>query len=97
MPMRRMYDLESMTMIMPIEWTTTPPTEAGWYWAWHKSDGPLVRLVQVWLPGGVFFQTGEPQIFAGGVTGLEKVRLETFSHWMGPVPVPPAPLTEHSP
>lgn len=28
------------------EWTTTPPTEPGWYW-WRKGDYPK-RPMQVW-------------------------------------------------
>jgi hypothetical protein len=72
-------------------WTTTPPTEPGFYWAVdHQGDVDCVWLSDddqipgAWL--GVW------------VTGIEyPYALADFSHWMGPVPVPEPPTIDANP
>jgi hypothetical protein len=59
------------------DWTTTPPIIPGWYWAF---DGEVIRVV---------FVVGEgvhgPQVEA------PPFKMESYSHWLGPLPVPESP------
>jgi hypothetical protein len=84
------------------EWTTTPPTAPGWYWAKHPSgwsddvgctdeDAPVVVFLMdsPYSPGGLV-------VDAPG--HLSKVRsIEEFTHWLGPIEPPEPPLARAHP
>lgn len=59
-------------------WTTTPPTEEGWYWAIHEAVG-YMDLVKVCKLTEDYLTT-------------ENGPLYVFTHWLGPLP-PPEPPT----
>ncbi len=37
----------------PVAWTTTAPTEPGWYWL--VADGTAARVVDVWFANGKLY------------------------------------------
>lgn len=71
----------------PTEWTTTPPIVAGWYWVKddpRRQTGPKVHCVDV--------REGPDERLVARVTGWDShVPFEHFTHWLGPIEVPPAP------
>jgi hypothetical protein len=68
------------------EWTTTPPTDDGRFWAKWK-DGKVDCVELSWS-----LATNKLEAW---VVGREYTYdLSDFSHWLGPLPVPEAPPTE---
>jgi hypothetical protein len=62
-----------------LGWTTTPPTEPGWYWAWCEGDTAPVCLNIMITEGGI------PLTLRTILVASE------FTHWLGPLPVPEPP------
>jgi hypothetical protein len=62
-----------------LQWTAYPPTQVGWYWALNKEDVYMVSI--------------EGNVSTGfvAVVGDYPDRLESFSHWIGPLPKPNKP------
>jgi hypothetical protein len=60
--------------IVPLVWTTEPPTEPGWYWVFWKDSSPEV---------GVYEFNGE-EFWVGADTHT----LDWLSHFAGPIPEP---------
>jgi hypothetical protein len=67
-----------------VTWTTTPPAEPGYYWAW--AVGPQVRRPVVVLVERPAAPAG-PWLVVGPGTG-QVFRLQDFTHWLGPLPWP---------
>lgn len=67
---------------MGTEWTTTPPTEPGLYWAW---DGERVLAITVGYDEHV------DGLWAFEQQSQYGSRLNSYSHWLGPLPVPEPP------
>lgn len=69
------------------QWTTTPPSETGHFWAYHKR-GILI------MPNPVMIHM-IGQLSADSVTAVIDPRrgykLGDFSHFLGPLPVPDSP------
>lgn len=76
-----------------MEWTTTPPTQPGWYWVYGTplyDEHPDRFVVQI-----VFM--GQQLSFCIPCDGLEceyLIRPEHVTHWFEPLPEPPAPCEE---
>jgi hypothetical protein len=68
-------------------WTTTPPTEPGWYWAIPFSMPDYPPRMVVFLPSGRV-KYGD----TGRVVGKEN-----FANWQGPLPVPEPPTIDANP
>lgn len=66
------------------EWTTTPPTEEGWYWAVHALEGEIVAVKFV---GGGLVTWGGWNIDQTATSAS----VSDFTHWLGPLPVPEPP------
>jgi len=62
------------------EWTTTPPTDPGWYWAKNKYE--RVSIVRLDFIHG-------PVVWSVGEDGYNLP--EQFTHWIGPLPIPEPP------
>jgi hypothetical protein len=67
-------------------WTTTPPTEPGWYWAaiWRPDVDDIREVVRVVSPNGrlLVVMAGTDEVF----------QLGEFTHWLGPLPIPAPPV-----
>jgi hypothetical protein len=68
-----------------IEWTTTPPTEPGWYWVRSESKYKHTWIVEVSIKNGVAHMYSEMDsedypVWDGFAT-----------HWLGPLPPPEPP------
>lgn len=83
------YRIEGMKMMLEgrsveygrsFEWTTTPPTQEGWYWAKRENDIIMVEVADT-EAGGCAWEAGldYPKDFAD------------YSAWLGPLPVPEPP------
>ena len=72
---------------MTQEWTTTPPTEPGWYWVYtiaeDEPENVVTEIVWVDFPPGYY----------GPKFSLEEVGLLLYekTHWLGPLPMPEHP------
>jgi hypothetical protein len=65
-----------------FNWTTTPPTEPGWYWAMlSKEYSILYPLVLVEFREGTIYTHGNEA----------PASFESFTHWLGPLPLPEPP------
>jgi hypothetical protein len=65
-----------------LGWTTTPPTKEGWYWAMlSKEYSILYPLVLVEFREGTIYTHGNKA----------PASFESFTHWLGPLPVPEPP------
>jgi hypothetical protein len=77
---------DTRTKLQKLEWTTTPPTEPGWYQAVANmgvlSAAPeFVEVVEV-FPGNFWAErTGNE----------ERTDLTLFTHWLGPIPLAERP------
>jgi hypothetical protein len=74
-------------------WTTTPPTEPGWYWAVYygkvqildvdykteNHSGTEIKYLTFW-------ESGIPTIPG------HRIDLDAVDYWLGPLPVPDMPL-----
>jgi hypothetical protein len=60
-----------------LVWTTTPPTQAGWYWV--VADGSLIPIVL------------HVRILESGDRYNGDYNLDHVTHWLGPLPVPEPP------
>jgi len=65
-------------------WTTTKPTEPGWYWVVWRTHAPDRDLVYHNGRGGMLF-LGWPEKDSSAVPHMH------FSHFLGPLPVPEPP------
>lgn len=72
--------------VLAVTWTTTPPTEPGWYWA--RQDGACVVMVYVepWARRGLVARIYDDHV--GAPEGEPGFPLSAFSGWIGPL-VPP--------
>ncbi len=72
-----------------LQWTTTPPTEPGWYWATRRGGEQdelvLVEMVYVGHDGMADYLVAYEQQTEYGQ------RLSTYTHWLGPLPEPESP------
>jgi hypothetical protein len=67
------------------EWTTEPPTVAGWYWA--RTNKGIPYIVRVGLFGtGV---TGTLWVYTTNST--KAFDFDMVDYWLGPLPVPEPP------
>ncbi len=74
-------------MICPGEWSTAPPTKAGWYWAKDdpkRQTGARVHCVEVDAWGG-------DEFVAWVVACDSYIPVNYFTCWLGPIDVPEAP------
>ena len=68
-----------------LEWSTTPPTVPGWYWAKlndesYNNGNEKIQVVLVNKGGLVLMvEDDSPNITLA------------FSHWLGPLPIPEPP------
>ena len=69
-----------------MEWTTTPPTVGGLYWAY---DGEEVQPVDLYFVS--FFHVEALRAFCLGDDYDVPRPLEIFTHWQGPFPIPDPP------
>jgi hypothetical protein len=60
-------------------WTTDPPTEEGWYWAWCDGDTEPVCLKIIITNSGI------------PLTVMTILSASEFTYWLGPLPVPDSP------
>ena len=60
-------------------WSTDPPTEDGWYWAYDREDSflDLVRYSD-----------------SGATMWSDKTIAKLFTHWLGPLPKPEPPRND---
>lgn len=58
------------------KWSTDPPTEDGWYWAYDSRDGKVEMI----------FYGNEPEL-----VWIDRLVLELYTHWLGPLPKPEPP------
>jgi hypothetical protein len=65
-----------------LQWTTTPPTQEGWYWAQWK-DGKR-EIIEAFHHIG----SGDPMAYRGGWDSYDE---SDFTHWFGPLSVPEPP------
>jgi hypothetical protein len=77
---------ETLHKIMDLQWTTTPPTEEGWYWVdtsqWANRGVPEVVEVRLIEDKGLrAFETGDDVGIA----------VSAYELWLGPLPVPEPP------
>jgi hypothetical protein len=72
------------------EWTTTPPTEPGWYWAYILIDEPIISMVFIDKDGRVF----DPDYESDDIYQMQPVGETIFTHWLGPLPVPEPPIDQ---
>lgn len=70
------------------KWTTTPPTEPGWYWATERHVA-LPKIVFARHVGTLDGGKGKP-IFSIDEDGDIHSVFE-YTHWLGPLPVPEPP------
>jgi hypothetical protein len=68
---------QTPTVDKPLAWTTTVPTEPGWYWWRRKADGPLMVVKLTTL--GHVYRVG---------SGYRDRTAEMGGEWCGPIPVP---------
>lgn len=71
---------------MTSEWTTTPPTEPGFYWVWSKEE-EVPWMVDVCNINS----QGEPPHLKMFYENQEYEVWEIFTHWKGPLPEPEPP------
>ena len=70
-----------------LEWTTTKPTQPGWYWRYHHHDDrpTVVELVQpLWMPQG---DLAISQPLISSLRPVDSERPDTL--WAGPL-LPPS-------
>ena len=60
-------------------WSTTPPTEPGWYWTVYMQELHIVQVVQD--------EFQDVKSFVAYWLDYTK-DLQDFSAWLGPLPVP---------
>jgi hypothetical protein len=76
-------EYKSYREYFPLQWTTTPPTEEGLYFAYSQEDG--VEIVHY---------RGRNQLDMA-VMGIEwRYSLGGYTHWLGPLPVPEPPKVD---
>ncbi|NDC39016.1 MAG: hypothetical protein EBZ48_13360 [Proteobacteria bacterium] len=77
---------------MSLTWTTTPPTEPGFYWVrWDKSRWNFTdEIVYVRYKRARCRDTSELVAFAFDTDSGEKP-LSWFTHFSGPIPQPEEP------
>ena len=79
------YKASSPKCTRELMWTTTPPTQEGWYWVrWtaRTREPILIQVLRDEVDGDlVAWVAGAPQPFA----------LSYFHPWLGPLPVPEPP------
>jgi len=72
------------------EWTTMPPTEPGYYWAYGKGIGdnePFVYRVEVSIyEGKISFEFD-----ASGYEFEANIDPKDMTHWLGPESAPEPP------
>ena len=73
---------------MTQQWTTTPPTEPGWYWC-------MLRDIDTSIVIYVSNASDEPEPMVTYHEGEEVLELDEMTHWLGPLPapLPPPPAT----
>lgn len=72
-----------------MTWTTTPPTEPGWYW---MASGPNVFG---WI--GHYFKTNEGVVRMSNMDNTKsfaRLAAKGNFHWLGPLPVPEPPAVD---
>ena len=70
-------------------WSTDAPTKDGWYWAAFPFGDDAWIKVHVKVEGDVCYSVrGEED---GEEGKLAEWRLASFTHWLGPLPVPEPP------
>ena len=70
---------------MTQEWTTTPPTELGWYWGFLSDRRLKIRIVLIYWIGGGY------SIHKPGFLYDWEPDLKRFTHWLGPLSIPEPP------
>lgn len=66
--------------IQRLEWTTEPPTQDGWYWTVEAND---IFIVEVSKIGS--------RMIVNYFGTLEESRVDEFTYWLGPLPIPDPP------
>jgi hypothetical protein len=65
------------------KWTTTPPTEPGWYWV--RNIKGKIWCDEVFKKDGVMCWWSEDE------NTFNSIILDYFTHWLGPLPPPEPP------
>ena len=77
-------DNDDVAHTVYLEWTTTPPTEPGYFWAQEQDDGRVIVEA--------FRHTADGPLFVR--SGWDTRDAFEFTHWLGPLPPPEAPKEE---
>jgi hypothetical protein len=67
-----------------LEWTTTPPTKEGWYWAFDARDSVRHVLMIEIAPDGIGYHLT-------AYTADIPHDIDSYTHWLGPLPIPDLP------
>jgi hypothetical protein len=86
MMMKRIEDIDGYPY---GKWTTTPPTQEGWYWAMSVDDDDSPQVVIVDKNLGT--EKDKHPLIVGAVYVQDEWQLSLFTHWLGPLPVPAPP------
>jgi hypothetical protein len=68
------------------EWTTTPPTRTGWYWAYAPDTFADSQVRVAWVYADPF----DHEHFVAHVLRMT-VDAREIAYWMGPLDEPPPP------
>jgi hypothetical protein len=66
-----------------LQWTTTPPTEEGWYWV--RNVKGKIWCEEVFKKDGVMCWWSEDE------NTFNSIILDYITHWLGPLPIPEPP------
>jgi hypothetical protein len=70
-----------------MQWTTTPPTEPGWYWV--RWNIPYIHDVEIVR---VYREHQGDRLFVADIGEDAEFELAKFTHWLGPLPIPEPPI-----
>ena len=64
------------------EWTKTPPTNQGWYWAIPRfPEDAFPVMISIWMDDGIFYYD-------------DRSSADAYRAFYGPIPEPPPEATE---
>jgi DNA-directed RNA polymerase subunit RPC12/RpoP len=75
----------------PLEWSTTPPSQPGWYWADHMGQGEgVVEVFEAALA------VESISLLMARMPGVDMfLRLDGFVRWAGPIKRAASTLTQN--
>ncbi len=80
------YHPDWQQLILEGMWTTTPPTEPGWYWVKREDEHR-----EMYRNGAIAYYSGHSVMYPGSSARYD---LSSFSYWLGPLLVPEPPIDE---